>query len=539
MKKEKHSNINHDWEGSLDKKFMARIAGPLTRPGVIDNTLSRSIYSRSNFLIRRHPILKMMLERFDYSGSGHVSRVPIVYHLRKKPDPGSQNTGFIKGEAAERGNRKTVVEPNEVYSREYTKSDIEVQNSKNFYGTIKKGPDRKNVLTDDLPDNYKKETLPQHVIRRSVNPGIIRMKLSNGIVTNTATVISRTPLYSNLIQRELRNKSKRNEIITVPDFRSGKYSQDKITRYPDESHLYNSHKNFNHGNVSGNTSEFIYSEEKDISENKIKRLSGLATASTNPITESEKIMPDSRRPSVSVMRHEFRASSNDNIKWTKGGINKQIVNVKEKIPVKNSHLKFLTRKKNNYTEDSMFQTKGIGVDNNVHFSSSNSPVQNTVNVFNAPGPLQKFGYRGYGKTVFTRGGYNEKAVNDSALYPKQHTNPVAYQEIHNGIVWRKKNNGRIRNFYNDKIVDSSPGKYLPVNALSKNGKSISRLTENSQLIGNPEVTPNTTHTLATTQTGASNQNSGIDIKRLAEKVSRIVFLKLSVERERRGLGRWY
>jgi hypothetical protein len=63
-------------------------------------------------------------------------------------------------------------------------------------------------------------------------------------------------------------------------------------------------------------------------------------------------------------------------------------------------------------------------------------------------------------------------------------------------------------------------------------------TATSGAASEPEA-PQSTETITTTATDATEPAGEVDLEQLAEQVSRLIFRRLAVERERRGIGRWH
>jgi hypothetical protein len=81
---------------------------------------------------------------------------------------------------------------------------------------------------------------------------------------------------------------------------------------------------------------------------------------------------------------------------------------------------------------------------------------------------------------------------------------------------------------------------LPVGETSSNSAIIARqtLSEPSLALETVPATSTTTTTSAAAETAASGNTNTVDIQQIAEQVSRILTRQLTVERERRGMGRW-
>jgi hypothetical protein len=94
------------------------------------------------------------------------------------------------------------------------------------------------------------------------------------------------------------------------------------------------------------------------------------------------------------------------------------------------------------------------------------------------------------------------------------------------MVWRKPS------------AESIPSA-LPVGETSSNSAIIARQTLSEPSPALESVPPtSTTTTTSTAETAASGNTNTVDIQQIAEQVSRILTRQLTVERERRGMGRW-
>lgn len=119
--------------------------------------------------------------------------------------------------------------------------------------------------------------------------------------------------------------------------------------------------------------------------------------------------------------------------------------------------------------------------------------------------------------------------------PAQAARPVSRSVVQNipapsqpEIVWRKPSTESV-------AVPSA----LPVHE-NINNSAIARqtLSEPSPALESVPPTSTTTTTSAAAETAASGNTNTVDIQQIAEQVSRILTRQLTVERERRGMGRW-
>ncbi|GAB4192960.1 MAG: hypothetical protein Fur006_37710 [Coleofasciculaceae cyanobacterium] len=130
---------------------------------------------------------------------------------------------------------------------------------------------------------------------------------------------------------------------------------------------------------------------------------------------------------------------------------------------------------------------------------------------------------GYVNTTESRSHQPPVSATDSASRSVLQNIPAASQPE---MVWRKPS------------AESIPSA-LPVGETSSNSAIIARQTLLEASPALESVPPtSTTTTTSTAETAASGNTNTVDIQQIAEQVSRILTRQLTVERERRGMGRW-
>jgi hypothetical protein len=517
-----------DWQGALDKRLVDRTTRPLRKQGVISNALSRSILSRYRPMLQMHPILSRTLQRLRFAESTGIKKVPIIYRVQRTPIDGADNAGSLSegiSDAETGAVQRALSSENPGIKKSAGDGNIETNAG---IAVQKKGSQSK-------PENLNTgntKNLQTDGLEKKLNPGIAGTKVSDTVVNRTKNSLLRSPISSKIVQSQINRASGVKPAWNIPVI-------------------------YTKASISGNKSD---PQKPGRADNFIDSSKVTRQQSSEPLGRSTAL----HQPSNSILRKKeigpeyligTKDVSNQNYQILEGG-NHRSVEEPERSSANQTANPTSIRKDRIGSEVSVPDPPGkkaVHPGNDVVLTKPKDISHMESNVYSAnditwfTDEKLSYPFRKTSRTdsfPATPSGNNASSFKTGHMAPannefsaavvqtagaKTNGNNILSRQIDRRVIWRKsadfsRNDGIDRETTNRGIQRDGG-----------NGAVVRRTT-----VGNAEATSGGLESdpLNDRVPPLAGPNGGIDLNKIAEKVGKILYKKLVIERERRGFGRW-
>lgn len=517
-----------DWQGALDKRLVDRTTRPLRKQGVISNALSRSILSRYRPMLQMHPILNRTLQRLRFAESTGIKKVPIIYRVQRTPVSGVDSAGSLS-EGISYAETGTVQRALSSGNPDIKKSTGDGNIETNTGIAVQK---KVSQSKPENPNTRATKNIQTDGLGKKVNPGIAGTKVSDTVVKRTKNSLLRSPLSSKLVQSYINRASAVKPARNIPVI----YTKASISGNKSDPEKVGKADNFiDSGKVT-----------KQQSSEQLRRSTALHQPSNSILREKE-IGPEYLIGTKDV--------SNQNNQIPEGGSHRAVEEPDRSSENQTANLTSIGNDRigSEVSVPDPPRKKTVHPGNDAVFTKPKDISHMESNVYSANDVTSfadeklSYPFRKMSRTdsfPATPSGKDASSFKTGHLAPannefsaavvqtagaKTGGNNIFSRQIDRRVIWRKS-------------VDFSRNDGIDLETTNRgtqrdggNGAVVRRTTTGNAAAtsGGLESDP-----LNDRVPPLAGPNGGIDLNKIAEKVGKILYKKLVIERERRGLGRW-